>query len=56
MRGVSMNDFLSGYIDHTKLGPQVTIDDVKKLIDEAKAYNFRGVCLPSSYLLEAKKI
>jgi deoxyribose-phosphate aldolase len=51
-----MNDFLSGYIDHTKLGPQVTIEDIKKLIDEAKTYNFRGVCLPSSYLLEAKNL
>jgi deoxyribose-phosphate aldolase len=51
-----MAHFLSSHIDHTKLGPTVTLDQIYKLIKEAKYYHFRGVCLPSCYLKEAKSL
>ena len=36
---------INRYIDHTKLNPDATEKDIKKLIDEAKKYNFKSVCV-----------
>ncbi len=33
------------YIDHTILKPDATLDMVEKVIDEARNYNFRSVCV-----------
>ncbi|MFP4178007.1 MAG: deoxyribose-phosphate aldolase [Acholeplasmataceae bacterium] len=36
---------LNKMIDHTKLGPTVTREDIDKLIEEAKTYGFKSVCV-----------
>ncbi len=35
----------SQHIDHTNLKPNATTDDIRKLCEEAKEHNFRGVCV-----------
>jgi len=40
---------LAKYIDHTILKPEASLDDVRKLCDEAKRYNFASVCVNSCY-------
>ena len=37
---------LNKYIDHTKLGPTVTLEDIKKLLDEAKNMTLECLCGP----------
>ena len=41
------------YIDHTLLRPTATPDDIVKLCDEAKKYQFYGVCVNSCYVFLA---
>lgn len=36
---------LAGYIDHTKLGPDVTPDEIDRLCDEAAQFGFAAVCV-----------
>jgi deoxyribose-phosphate aldolase len=36
---------LAGYIDHTILKPDATFDEVGKICDEAKEYQFASVCI-----------
>lgn len=38
------------YIDHTLLKPQASMDDVRKVCDEAKQYNFASVCCNPSFI------
>jgi len=38
------------YIDHTILSPQATADEIKKLCEEAKTYNFASVCVNPCYV------
>jgi deoxyribose-phosphate aldolase len=40
---------LNKMIDHTILKPDATIDQVKKVICEAKKYDFASVCIPPMY-------
>lgn len=47
---------INQYIDHTLLNPDAKKDEVKKLIDEAKEYDFKSVCLNSSNVSLARKI
>jgi len=35
----------SGFVDHTKLSPEATSADIKKLCDEAKKHSFAAVCV-----------
>ena len=42
-------------IDHTQLKPEATFDDIKKLCDEAKQYNFYSVCVNSFFVPFAKE-
>ncbi len=46
---------LNKMIDHTKLGPTVTKKDIEKLVDEAKAYDFKSVCVEPIYVKLAKE-
>ena len=46
---------LSKYIDHTLLKPDATLDAIKKLCDEAKEYNFKAVCVNTSYIEYCRK-
>ncbi len=41
---------LHTYIEHTLLKPTATVDDIVKLCDEAKHYDFYGVCVNSCYV------
>lgn len=46
---------INQYIDHTLLKATATISDIKKLCDEAVAYNFHSVCVNSCYVKLAKE-
>lgn len=41
---------LNKYIDHTNLKMDATIDDIKKLCEEAKNYKFAAVCVNPCYV------
>ena len=46
---------LAKYIDHTLLKPQATTDDIRRICDEAKKYQFASVCVnPSQVKLVAE--
>lgn len=47
---------INQYIDHTLLNPEARKDEVKKLIKEAKEYDFKSVCLNSSNVALAREI
>ncbi|KAA9333732.1 deoxyribose-phosphate aldolase [Adhaeribacter soli] len=46
---------LASYIDHTLLRPDATQEQVQKLCEEARAYNFAAVCVPPCYVKTAKE-
>jgi deoxyribose-phosphate aldolase len=46
---------IASYIEHTNLSPLITSADVEKLVEEAKNYNFVGVCLPPFWVKKAKR-
>lgn len=41
---------MAGYIDHTLLKPDAAADDVKKLCEDARTYNFASVCVNPTYV------
>lgn len=41
---------LAKYIDHTLLKPEASLEDIKKICDEAKKYHFASVCVNPSYI------
>ena len=41
---------LGKYIDHTLLKPEASVEDIKKVCDEAKKYHFASVCVNPSYI------
>jgi deoxyribose-phosphate aldolase len=43
------------YIDHTLLKPEATIEQIDKLIEEAKQYGFYSVCVNSSWVTYCAK-
>ena len=45
----------NSYIDHTKLGPVVTKEEVDSLIAEAKKYQFKSVCVTPIWVSYAKE-
>lgn len=46
---------LSSYIEHTNLRPELTITDIDRLVDEAKQFNFLGVCVPPFWVKRASR-
>ncbi|CRH46735.1 deoxyribose-phosphate aldolase [Mycoplasmopsis arginini] len=46
---------LNKLIDHTFLNPAGTTKDIDKLIEEAKKYDFKSVCIAPSYIKYAKE-
>lgn len=44
---------IAKYIEHTNLNPQLTIADIDKLVDEAKRFDFLGVCVPPFWVRRA---
>lgn len=49
------NTLLASYIDHTLLKADATREQVQKLCEEAKQYDFATVCVNSAYVAEAKQ-
>lgn len=47
---------MNKYIDHTLLRANATIDEIKKLCDEAIQYKFASVCIPSYYVKDAYEL
>lgn len=46
---------LNTYIDHTKLGPTVTIKDIDQLIQEGIKYQFKSLCVNPNYVKYVSK-
>ena len=46
---------LASYIEHTNLRPELTITDIDRLVDEAKQFNFLGVCVPPFWVKRASR-
>jgi deoxyribose-phosphate aldolase len=46
---------ISSYIEHTNLSPTLTIRDIDQLVEDAKKYNFLGVCVPPFWVKRAKR-
>ena len=46
---------LHEYIEHTRLSPLITSEEVENLIKEAQQYNFVGVCVPPYWVKKAKR-
>lgn len=49
------NSELFGYIDHTKLSPVSTWDEIKELCSEAIRYKTASVCIPACYIESVKE-
>jgi deoxyribose-phosphate aldolase len=43
---------VAGYIDHTLLKPEATRDEIEKLCQEARAFNFASVCVNPTWVKE----
>ncbi len=41
---------LAGYIEHTILAPEATVDDITRGCNEVIKYGFRGICVNSGYV------
>ncbi|WP_439651840.1 deoxyribose-phosphate aldolase [Mangrovivirga halotolerans] len=51
-----MNDIkINRYIEHTKLSPTFTDNDVYSLVEEAAENEFLGICLPPFWVKKAKR-
>ena len=46
---------LAHYIEHTNLSPTLTINDIDQLVEQAKQYNFLGVCVPPFWVKRAQR-
>lgn len=46
---------LAAYIEHTNLSPTLSIGDIDKLVDEARAHKLLGVCVPPFWVKRAKR-
>lgn len=49
-----MDENIARKIDHTNLKADSTVEDIKKLCEEAKEYNFGAVCVNPSYVKLAR--
>lgn len=46
---------LASYIEHTNLSPTLTIRDIDRVVDEARAHHFVGVCVPPFWVKRARR-
>src|SRR6478752_2940141 len=46
---------IAQHIEHTNLSPVLSIGDIDKLVEEAKQYNFLGVCVPPFWVKRAQR-
>lgn len=47
---------LNSYIDHTILKPEATEEDIKRICQEAKQYNFKAVCINPCFVQLASEL
>jgi deoxyribose-phosphate aldolase len=47
---------IASFIDHTVLKQATTLEEVKKVCEEAAQYGFAAVCIPPLFVKEAKKL
>ncbi len=47
---------INEYIDHTKLGPLVTQEQIDQLLEESKKYHFKSVCVTPIWVSYAKSV
>ncbi len=47
---------LARRIEHTLLRPETSEADVARLIDEARTYGFRGICVPPAHVPYARRL
>jgi deoxyribose-phosphate aldolase len=47
---------IAKYIEHTILKPDATLQEIKRLCEEALQYNFSAVCVPPFYVRDARRI
>lgn len=47
--------FINKLIEHTLLKPDSTLDDIRRLCEEAIQYQFYGVCVPPYFVREATR-
>jgi deoxyribose-phosphate aldolase len=46
---------IAGFIEHTNLAPTLTIRAIDKLVDEARAHGFAGICVPPFWVKRAQR-
>ena len=46
---------IAAYIEHTNLHPTLTIGDIDRLVDQAKEFQFLGVCVPPFWVKRARR-
>ncbi len=46
---------IASYIEHTNLSPTLTIKEIDRLVEEAKQFNFLGICVPPFWVKRAKR-
>jgi deoxyribose-phosphate aldolase len=46
---------IAQHIEHTNLSPTLTIQDIDKLVEEARQHNFFGVCVPPFWVKRAQR-
>jgi deoxyribose-phosphate aldolase len=53
--GVEVPRDMARFIDHTKLGPEVTVEDIDQLCDEARDFGFAAVCVNPVWVARAAR-
>jgi deoxyribose-phosphate aldolase len=46
---------IAGRIEHTNLSPTLTIQEIDRLVDEARQFGFYGVCVPPFWVKRAQR-
>ncbi len=46
---------LASCIEHTNLSPTLTIQDIDRLVEEAREFGFFGICVPPFWIKRAKR-
>ncbi len=46
---------ITSYIEHTNLSPTLTIKDIDQLVEEAKRFDFFGICVPPFWVKRARR-
>ncbi len=46
---------LNRHLEHTVLSPTLKIGDIDRVVDEARQYNFLGICIPPFWVKRARR-